>query len=192
MLKNLKVVGAQWDWTKKTLIKSENLFNKLPSLFVYADRVKNDRQPQNSVQAYMTHLRQSYLTNITIQNSFNGSQEFIPYIVFDQGDEDSQSRRLQYPIQASVNLTTSNLKTITPSIETTDRSTTTSKSGKLATAGQNIKQNLLKANQTLNQIKEVSTERFPGIESQLSFKPMSPNAPPLPPNLQALVRSEQL
>jgi hypothetical protein len=194
-LKNLKIVGAQWDSSKKILIKSESLFNKLPPLLVYADRIKSEKQP-NSIQAYMTHLRQSYLTNVTIPNSFNDNQDSIPYIVFDQGDEDSQSRRLQHPIQTSVNGPggSNNPKTGTSSLtETTDCLTAlTSKSGKLATAGQNIKQNLLKSNQALNQIREVSTERFPGAESQLSFKPMSPNAPPLPPNLQSLVRSEHI
>lgn len=138
-------------------------------------------------------MRQCYVAKAVILNECG--DEFIPYIVLDT-DEESQSRRLQRPIQASANSSNLTGPSISPSIELTDRTltttttATTTKSHQLAS--ESIKQNLLKSNQVLNQIREVSSERFPGQESQLSFKPMSPKAAPLPPDLQALVRSEPI
>lgn len=189
LLKGLKIVGGRWDATKKSIIKSEKLFNNLPPLLVHViNKTQQKATYSQQIQAYITHLRQCQIVTVNLNN--NCLQEFQPYIVFDTGDEAKQSRQLQRPIQVS--MPTGNSGTITPSQDLTERTMTTNKSQQLALAGQTIMQNLLKSNATLNQIREISTERFPAQESQLSFKPMSPNAPPLPPDLQTLVRSKPM
>ena len=159
-------------------------------MLVYANKtIKKETTHKNSVRAYQTHLRQCHVTKMSIANKCD---EFMPYIVFDAGEEDNQSRRLQRPIQISVNSINIGYQTESTPFDMSPGTYSMIRSPNLMAAGQTIRQNLLKANLTLQQIREVSTEQFPGQDSQLSFKLMSANAPPLPPNLQALVRSEQL
>lgn len=197
LLKGLKVIGGTWDSSKKSIVKSDNFLNQLPPILVHVSKksLASEQEAQKSIQAYLTHLRQTHIESISIAASCN--EEFIPYIAFDTGYEENQSRRRQRPIQASINSLSNTVRnnnfpsTGSPSLET-DRTMTTTKSQQLLIAGQAIKQDLLRSNQTLNQIREVSTEKFPSQESQLSFKPMSPNAPPLPADLQALVRADHL
>lgn len=164
---------------------SSKLINKLPPVMIYANKiVNNDGKPnpdqQNQIIAYMTPLRQAYVTKMTINNS---CKDVIPYIAFDTGEEESQSRRLFRPIMPNL-------------INTFQQSSVVSNmhdsSPSLSAAGISIRQSLSRLNTTLQQIREASTEVTITPESQLSFKPMTPNAPALPSNLQTLSRSRQI
>ncbi len=188
LLKDLTLVGWQWDASKKVIIKTEAHVNKLPPVLVYA-ALKDVNGPVvgDQVRAYMSHLRQCYITSIPMVYSIPGDS--MAFITFDSMDEINQSRRLQRPIQVSNGAVHIQGGSVYEAGEISDR---TAKSQSLSVAGQSIKQNLLRANNTLSQIREVGNTKFPAQESQLSFKPMSPNAPPLPPDLQTLVRSKPL
>jgi hypothetical protein len=63
----------------------------------------------------------------------------------------------------------------------------------VSAAGLSIRQSLSRSNQTLKQIREASAEVHEKVstESQLSYKPITPNAPALPTNL-ALIRSKPI
>jgi hypothetical protein len=203
IISDLTLIGAVWNPQSKMIDKTdEELFNKLPPLLVYVNKKSNKIESKsitqtNVIRSYMTHMRQFYIIDMNI-NKTNELTNTIPYIVFDNGDQENQSRRLQRPIQISMNSinngnNNNSLTETTPSLElSTGASLNSNRSPSLLVASQTIRQSLLRTNMTLQQIREVSIEQFPSQESQLSFKPMSPNAPPLPPDLQALVRSEKM
>jgi len=186
MLKELTLLGWQWDAGKKAIVKTQGHFNRMPPVLVYAAlKDASKLTTGGQVRAYMTHLRQCYVASIPLVSLSPG--DAMAYIAFDTGDETKQSRRLQRPIQVS-----SGQLQLQQVADTGEMSERTAKSQSLSVAGQTIKHNLLRASHTLSQIREVGSTKFPSQESQLSFKPMSPNAPPLPPDLQTLVRARPL
>jgi len=187
VLKELTLVGWQWDAGKKAIVKAHGHFNRMPPVLVYAAlKDASGLTTGGQVRAYMTHLRQCYVASIPLVSSCPG--DAMAYIVFDSGDETKQSRRLQRPIQVS----SGQVLQLQQVAETGEVSERTAKSQSLSVAGQTIRHNLLRGSHTLSQIREVGSTKFPSQESQLSFKPMSPNAPPLPPDLQTLVRARPL
>ena len=170
-------------------------FNRLPPLLVYAKQIEeNSKKPgeKNMLNCYMTHLRQCFITKINLENSC--VQEFMPFISFNSPDDDeNQSRRLQKPIMTAVNMISTSgyqPRTFTSALSHVTKNSSSS----FSAAGHSMRQSLSRANLTLQQIREASSEVFfPAPESQLSFKPMTPNAAPLPPHLSLqLSRSKPL
>lgn len=157
----------------------------MPPLLVYASQ-KNEETDQNnnqnSISVYMTHLRQFYVTKINLNDSC--SAEFLPFISFNSpDDEENQSRRLVRPILTGTNPANSLFyqQQQTYSLES---ASTKNSNPSFSAAGHSIRQSLSRANLTLQQIREASSEVFfPAPESQLSFKPITPKADPLPPHL---------
>ena len=138
----------------------------------------------------MTHLRQCFVTKISLENSCVDA--FMPYISFNSpDDEENQSRRLTKPIMTAVNMISQS--GYQPRALTLSHVTKNSNAS-FSAAGHSMRQSLSRANLTLQQIREASSEVFfPAPESQLSFKPMTPNAAPLPPHLSLqLSRSKPL
>ncbi|CAF0814108.1 unnamed protein product [Brachionus calyciflorus] len=180
LLQDLKIIGGKWDLSSKSVNKSENLVNKLPSLFIYADKkTSQSNGTDNFLKAYITNLRQSFVTTVSIQHKCS---DIIPYLVFDCEDEEDQSRRLYRPVLSNV---ISNYQT--------ESKNTYDHSPHLSAAGVSLRQNLSRSNQTLQQIREASAEIMRSPESQLSYKPMTPNAAPLPVELQmSFSRSKQI
>ena len=155
---------------------------------VYAAHLNGEtskKNIQNSTSVYMTHLRQYYVTTINLVN--NCSAEFIPFISFNSpDDEENQSRRLLRPILTGINPANNLLfqQQQTYSLESASSRMTKNSNPSFSAAGQSMRQSLSRANLTLQQIREASSEVFlPAPESQLSFKPMTPKAEPLPPHL---------
>lgn len=153
----------------------------LPPLYVYAEKKKQDiSQPDRCLSAYMTNLRQHFVTNVNIPNN---STESVPYLVFDCENDGQYSRRLYRPV----------LSNVIPNFASSSLKIDNEQSPNLSVAGASLKQTLSKSNQTLQQIREASAEAIKTPESQLSYKPMTPNAPPLPADLQkSFSRSKQI
>jgi len=170
----------------------------LPPLLVYAKKIdessnKSDK-PISTLSVYMTHLRQCFVTKISLEN--NCVDEFMPYVSFNSpDDEENQSRRLIKPIMTAVNMISqSGYQPRTFTSTSTLSHGTKNSNASFSAAGHSLRQSLSRANLTLQQIREASSEVFfPAPESQLSFKPMTPNAAPLPPHLSLqLSRSKPL
>lgn len=143
----------------------------------------------------MTHLRQNFITKINLENDC--SAEFMPFVSFNSpDDEENQSRRLQKPILTAINsINNSSFQNQQGySVASASSHLTSKNSSGFSVAGQSIRQSLSRANLTLQQIREASSEVFfPAPESQLSFQPMSPKAEPLPSHLTLqLSRSKPL
>lgn len=115
----------------------------------------------------------------------NCDDQAIPYIAMDTGDEDNQSTRLVKPVMP--NLITSLQQQSSVNEATTIQADVASG---LSAAGLSVRQSLSRSNQTLKQIREASAE-VQTTESQLSYKPLTPQAPPLPNGL-GLTRSKPL
>ena len=159
----------------------------MPPLFVYAKEIDENTEQSNindTLNFYMTHLKQFLITKINLENDC--FQEFIPYLSFNYpDDEENQSRRLIKPIVTAMNTNFSNFQQQqTISSASTSSQLTKNSSASFSAAGHSMRQSLSRGNLTLQQIREASSEVFfPAPESQLSFKPMTPKAAPLPQHL---------
>lgn len=128
----------------------------------------------------MTNLRQHFVASMHIPNSCT---ESTPYLAFDSENDGEHSRRLYRPV----------LSNVLPNYGSSSLKMENEPSPNLSVAGASLKQTLSRSNQTLQQIREASAEVIHTPESQLSYKPMTPNAPPLPPDLQkSFSRSKQI
>lgn len=158
--------------------------NKLPPILVYANKKASSEVTntnQKELKVYVNHLRQSFVTSIRLEYQ---SSDVIPYIVFDSDAEEEQSRRLFKPVVPNMVATYQ---------QSSDMRKGLDGSPILSAAGASVRQALSRSNQTLQQIREASAELMPSPESQLSYKPMTPNGPQLPANLQlTLTRSKQI
>lgn len=163
--------------------------------------------------AYMTHLRQNLAITMRFSSKKHSSNMIqtgwlTPFLVFDSIDESNQSRRLQQPVVAATKNLHQNSSALFSNSMTSGgghASTYREMMGAASTAGQlagaprsslsaasmSMRQNLTQSNPTLQQLREANDDlMMPTPESQLSYKEMPPNAPPLPPNLKStLVRS---
>lgn len=135
---------------------------------------------ENALTAYVTNLRQKFVANIKIASKCT---ESTPYLAFDCENDEEHSRRLYRPI----------LSNMIPHYAQSSIKMQNDQSPNLSVAGASMRQTLSRSNQTLQQIREASAELITTPESQLSFKQMTPNAPPLPPDLQkSFTRSKQI
>jgi hypothetical protein len=123
------------------------------------------------IRVYTNSLRQSFITSVPLHN--NCGDKILPFIILDIGYDD-QSRRQQKPV-------ISNLYTINQTPLSITEAVMVPSSQMSMMSGKN---NLVKQNQTLAQIREASAERLPTPESQVSFQPASPRLPKLPTSLQ--------
>ncbi len=153
-----------------------SMLNKMPPIYVYGSKIseKDHKSSVTCLPAYMTQLRQSYVIDINLALNKNQDEVSMPFLMFDSGEEEDQSKRLQRPVMHHI------MSTLQKSISTINDTVTPS----LSAAGASMRQTLSHSNQTLQQIKEANDEVLRSPESQLSYKPMTPNAPALPSNLQ--------
>jgi hypothetical protein len=213
LLTGLKSIDGKWDSVKKSIQKSEFMINKLPAVLVYAIRQsKSKLEPSNKsnsniIRAYANNLRQNHIIDMKNIN-FHCSDELIPYIAFDTGIDELQSLRLHKPIitnlisayqQSTVesmkmNTTNSNTNVVGSKNNISKVNQHEESSSSLSAAYLTVRQSLSRTNnRTLLQIKEASASLMKSPESQLSYKPMTQNAPPLPPDLsQSMVRSKPM
>ncbi|RNA04920.1 dynein beta ciliary-like, partial [Brachionus plicatilis] len=180
-LNDIKIIGGKWDASEKCITKSENLVNKLPPLFVFANKINQDSNKVNiEISAYSTNLRQNFIAKFKIPNNCS---ESVPYLAFDCENDEEHSRRLYRPVLS--NIISNHIQS---SMNMQD-----DQSPNLSVAGASMKQTLSRSNQTLQQIREASAEVTKSPESQLSYKPITPNGPPLPAELQkSFTRSKQI
>jgi hypothetical protein len=159
------------------------MLNKLPPIYVFGSKIseKGNKSSAKSLRAYMTQLRQSYVTDMDLALSINEDEASMPFLMFDSGEEEDQSKRLQRPVMHHI------MSTLQNSISTINDTITPS----LSAAGASMRQTLSQSNPTLQQIKEANDEVLPTPESQLSYKAMTPNAAALPANLQ-MTRSKPI
>jgi len=159
------------------------MINKLPPIYVYGSKIseKTNKNSDSCLRAYLTQLRQSYVTDIDLALSRNQDEISMPFLIFDGGEEEDQSKRLQRPVMHHI------MSTLQNSISTMNDAITPS----LSAAGASMRQTLSHSNPTLLQIKEANDEVLPSPESQLSYKAMTPNAAALPSNLQ-MTRSKPI
>ena len=191
------------------------MINKLPPVLVYATQRQSKSKQEasnklntNNIRVYTNNLRQYHIIDMKpIQ--FNCSDELIPYIAFDTGIDELQSLRLHKPIitnlisayqQSTVesmklnNITNSNTNMIGSKNNITKVNQHEESSSSLSAAYLTVRQSLSRTNnKTLLQIREASAALVKSPESQLSYKPMTQNAPPLPPDLsQTMIRSKPM
>lgn len=179
--------------------------NRMPAVRAYARRKSStDQENAPKIYAYMTHLRQNL--SITMRFSSKHSSNLIqtgwitPFLVFDSIDENGQSRRLQRPVVAATKNLNQNSSILFGggSLMSGGRGSRvvganavdTRGMSSLSAASLTMRQNLLtQSNPTLEQLREANDD-LPTPESQMSYKEMPQNAPPLPVNLKgALMRS---
>ena len=145
---------------------------------------KAEKEASSNLRIYLTHMRQYYINSMSISCSCIDS--VMPFIAFDTGDDDNLSRRQQKPI-------ISNLASTLQQTSSEKNSYGSGSSPALSAAGMSVRQSCSRTNYTLQQIREASAEQPPTPVSQLSYKPYTPQGPPLPANLQrTFVRSKQL
>jgi hypothetical protein len=148
-----------------------NLINKLAPVLVNAQKKnstpKDSEKKAQEVFVYMNHLRQKLITKIALKNVCSNS---IPYLVMDTGDEDNQSRKLFKPIVPNLIGNTVQMTSMMQMNEN-NKTAMTNRS---------------------NVIRAASTVELPTPESQMSYKPITPIAAPLPPNLKTLDRSKPI
>jgi hypothetical protein len=212
LLTDIKLIDGKWDSVKKSIKKSEFMINKLPPVLVYATRQPksqlevSNKFKTNNIRAYSNNLRQYHI--IDMKNiQFNCSEELIPYIAFDTGVEDLQSLRLHKPIISNLISAYQQSTVESMKLNTANNNVIGSKnkvikvnnhheesSSSLSAAYLTVRQSLSRTNnKTLLQIREASDALVKSPESQLSYKPMTQNAPPLPSDLsQTMVRSKPM
>lgn len=189
----------------------------MPPVRAYAKRRSSDETKPSKVYAYMTHLRQYMAIAMKFPAHHLIQTEWItPFIIFDSIDETNQSRRLHRPVRAASNKGLTNQSSSVmfgggvsgsllsgsgmASMERGNREASTNKvaqnsannafSSSLSVASMSMQQNLTRSNPTLQQLREANDDLLPTPESQMSYKEMPPNAPPLPSDLKAtMVRS---
>ena len=132
---------------------------------------------KTELHVYMNHLRQHFITKVPSRISCT---ETMPYLVLDTDEEENQSRKL--------------FKPIVPNLigGTLQRSSAMQINADTNMSPNNApKQQPNTARSNLQQICESMTA-LPTPESQLSYKPVTPNGPPLPIDLRALNRAKPL
>lgn len=156
----------------------------MPPVLVYAgkkDISVTAVSRQTKINAYVNTLRQTFVSSFKIENQ---CVDTLPFIVFDCDDEEELSRRLFRPVLPNM---ITNLQQSSSMRHANDHSPS------LSAAGASIRQALSRSNQTLQQIREASNEIIPSPESQMSYKVLTPNGPPLPQDLQqSFTRSKQI
>ena len=171
------------------------MVNKLPPLLVYASKIektepKEKTVKQEKLRAYMNFFRQSFVISINLP--YDCDNEAFPFVIFDMADLENFSTRLIRPVMPNVIGSESS----TQSAEQTSHQIINNSQdafSSISAAGLSIRQSLSRSNQTLKQIREASAEATEKVssESQLSYKPITPNAPALPANL-AMTRSKPI
>ena len=145
-------------------------------MLVYADKIDgNQRTLVNQLHVYVNNLRREYVTSIPLENTCTIC---LPYLALASADDESQSRRQQRPIISNLISTLQHSTMVPPNTGSSDETPT------FSAAAFNIKQSLTNNNQTLYQIREASAGAQ-RMESQLSFKTLSPKGKPLPADLTA-------
>jgi hypothetical protein len=141
---------------------------------------------KNRLCVYMTHLRQDLVTKIPINFvSSSDSPPLLPFIVLDAVDDEKESRKLFKPIVPSLIGSSQQQSSFLQNEQQTHAASTST------IKQQNSSRSTNKNSVLLSAKKEINNEpKTP--ESQLSYKPMTPNAPPLPPSLKALERSKPI
>lgn len=156
--------------------------NKLPPVEVTVRKISSKKETSpTGLKLYMNHLRQVFVTSLS--GIANECTDVMPFLIVDCIDEENQSRRTHKPIMT--NLITYN--GVSGGNSTQDESSGAfrpEKASSLSAASVNIKMNLSRSNQTLQQLREANNDLIPTPESQLSYKRLTPNGPPLPLNLQ--------
>jgi hypothetical protein len=134
-----------------------------------------EKKSQEVVFVYMNHLRQKFVTKIPMKNT---CAETMPYLVMDTGDEDNQSRKL--------------FKPIVPNLigNTVQQTSSMMQMSNEPFNGNNTKTALTNRSNVMHV--RASTVDLPTPESQISYKPITPNATPLPPSLKTLDRSKPM
>ena len=145
----------------------------------------------NTIFAYMTQLRQTMVSKMkftsVVMNS-GGENKNTPFLILNSIDEEHQSRRMHRPVISAIKTINNALNSSSSAIfsgrvaaekSAAERSNTTTSNTKSA----NNKQ-------AMSSMSTASGRRnadvaLPTPESQMSYKAMSPKAPPLPPDLKA-------
>lgn len=164
-----------------------SLINRLPPVLVYVVKKSNKAETSIKLRVYMNHLRQNFITNMNIAIDCDG---VTPFVVFNSIDEENQSRRVHRPIIANIisYQQSSSLRLSKNKFDTAENNLSS-----LSAASLSMRQNLSRSNQTLQQLREANADLRHTPESQLSYKRMSPNGPPLPNDLLgSLTRSGKI
>jgi hypothetical protein len=159
-----------------------SLINTLPPVLVTAQKKSSNNSAVNKdendlMYVYMNQLRQKRVTEFSLKSS---CADTLPYIVMDTGDDENQSRKLFKPIVPNL----------------------------IGNGGGQQQQQLSSSSQVANEnggsysqrqaltnrsnANRASTVEMPTPESQMSYKPITPNGPPLPTTLKMLDRSRPI
>lgn len=146
----------------------------------------------NTIFAYMTQLRQTMVSKMkftsVVMNS-GGENKNTPFLILNSIDEEHQSRRMHRPVISAIKTINNALNSSSSAIfsgrvaaekSAAERSNTTTSNNTKSANNKQAMSSMSAASGRRN-----ADVALPTPESQMSYKAMSPKAPPLPPDLKA-------